>query len=155
MEIRKAILKDLEYIQQLNNKLFDLEIKCFDPSLKKDWAILEEGKAYFTDMIENNIVFVAITQNQIVGYLAGTLNTQNGTGTITVAELDNMYIDENCRNSGIGSKLIYKFKEVCLENNIKRIIVTASAKNHDAIKFYMKNGFDEHNVTLKVDLKEN
>ena len=63
-----------------------------------------------------------------------------------------MYILEKYRKLGIGSKLFNKFKEICIENDIKELKVVASYKNLNAINFYRKNGFEEAEVTLKQRL---
>ena len=63
-----------------------------------------------------------------------------------------MYIDENYRRYGIGSLLINEFKKYCKEKKIQNIKVTASATNYNAIKFYMKNGFEDYNVSLKYKI---
>ena len=63
-----------------------------------------------------------------------------------------MCILEQYRKLGIGSKLFNRFKEICIENNIKELKVIASYKNKDAINFYKKNGFEEADITLKQSL---
>ena len=92
--IRKADLADLKPIQELNNKLFDLEFNNFDDTLKLNWALDNEGKEYFEHMIKNEIVFVAVYNSQIIGYLAGSISEEISYITETFAELDIMYIEE-------------------------------------------------------------
>ena len=150
--VRKAIIEDLKSIQKLNNSLFDLEYNNFDDTLKVGWTFEEEGKKYFEDMIINEIVFVALYEEKIIGYLVGSICNQISYITETFAELDNMYIDENYRRHGIGTLLINKFKNYCKEKNIQNIKVTASAKNNKAIQFYMKNGFVDYNITLRCKI---
>jgi len=150
--IRKAKLEDLTFIQELNNTLFDLEYKNFDDTLKTGWPMGNEGKEYFEDMIKNKIVFVAQLKEKIVGYLAGSICEQISYITETFAELDNMCIDEEYRRFGIGTLLIQEFKNYCRDKNIQNIKVTASAKNNNAIQFYIKNGFEDYNVTLKCKI---
>jgi len=103
-------------------------------------------------MIKNEIVFVAEVEEKIVGYLAGSICEQISYITETFAELDNMCINEEYRRFGIGTLLINEFKKYCKEKNIQNIKVTASAKNSRAIQFYMKNGFEDYNVTLKYKI---
>lgn len=57
--IRKADIKDLAIIQALNNKLFEYEYKGWDKDLKLGWPFSEEGKNYFVNRIENQLVFIA------------------------------------------------------------------------------------------------
>jgi len=150
--IRKADLKDLDKVQELNNKLFELEFNNFDDTLKTGWPFENEGKGYFEDMIKNEIVFVAEIENKIVGYLAGSICEQISYITETFAELDNMCIDDEYRRFGIGTLLMDEFKKYCKEKNMQNIKVTASAKNRRAIQFYMRNGFEDYNVTLKYKI---
>lgn len=148
------MLKDLISIQNLNNSLFDLEFNNFDNTLKTGWPFEKEGKEYFEDMIKNEIVFVAQSEDKIVGYLAGSICEPISYITQTFAELDNMYIDEEHQRCGIGTLLINEFKKCCKERKIQNIKVTASAQNRRAIEFYTKNGFEDYNITLKFKIME-
>jgi len=150
--IRKAMIKDLNLIQELNNNLFDFEFKNFDDTLKLGWSFEKEGKEYFEYMIKNEIVFVAEVEKKIVGYLAGIICEKTSYITETFAELENMCIDDKYRQLGIGTILIDEFKKYCKEEGIQNIKVTALAKNSRAIQFYMKNGFEDYNVTLKYKI---
>jgi len=150
--VRKAGLEDLTSIQKLNDNLFDLEFNNFDDTLKREWALEKEGQEYFEDMIKNEIVFVAQIEDKIVGYLAGSICEEISYITETFAELDNMCIDDEYRRFGIGTLLMDEFKKYCKERNMQNIKVTASAKNSRAIQFYMKNGFEDYNVTLKFKI---
>ena len=150
--IRKAQIQDLSSIQELNNKLFELEYENFDDTLKLGWPFEKEGKEYFEEMINNEIGFVAIDGEKIVGYLVGSICEQISYIKETFAELDNMCIDDKYRRFGIGTLLINSFKEYCKEKKIQNIKVTASSKNSRAIQFYIKNGFEDYNITLKYKI---
>lgn len=149
IEIKKADITYLKDIQNLNNELFELEYSNFDPALRVGWTFEQEGTKYFTNMLNNEIVYIALYKNIVVGYLAGSINIQGSYVTKSLAEIDNMFVLEEYRKYGIGTKLINTFKEYCLKNKIEELKVTASAKNENAIKFYMKNGFNEFEITLK------
>jgi len=152
VDVRKANINDLGDIQNLNNSLFELEYNNDDDTLKLGWPLEEEGEEYFKDMIENNIVYVAETNGKIIGYLAGSISEQISYIIETFAELDNMCVNEEYRRYGVGTLLMNEFKKYCKDNNIENIKVTASAKNTKAIQFYMKNGFEDYNVTLKYKI---
>ena len=153
--IRKANLNDLSYIQELNNNLFDLELENYDPTLVKDWAISNDGKMYFEDLINNHYVVVALLDDEIVGYLAGTINEKGSYENIQYGEINNMFIKDNCRGYGVGKSLVNEFKSYCKNNGINNLIVTASAKNINAINFYKKNGFEDFNLTLTMNIDNN
>lgn len=155
IEIKKADITYLKDIQNLNNQLFELEYNNFDSALKVGWTFEEKGTSYFKDMLENEIVYIAVDKENVVGYLAGSINIQGSYVTKSLAEVDNMFVLEEYRKYGIGTKLIGEFKEYCLQNKIEELKVTASAKNINAINFYKRNGFNEFETTLKQEVKSN
>ncbi|HIS91249.1 MAG TPA: GNAT family N-acetyltransferase [Candidatus Faecisoma merdavium] len=150
--IRKASMDDLNIIQKLNNQLFELEKENFASTLVKDWPLTLEGKNYFQSLINNNYVILAILDEEIVGYLAGSINEQGSYEKIKYGEINNMFIKDTCRGFGIGKKLISCFKEYCRQNNIYNLKVTASFKNKNAIEFYRKNGFLEFDLILTTNI---
>ena len=150
--IRKANINDLYDVQKLNNELFKIECENYDNSLIENWPLSREGAEYFSDEIINKIVLVACVNEQIVGYLAGTLNSQYSYNNNIQAELDNMCILKKYRNLGIGRKLFDVFKNICKENKVDEIKVIASYENIDAIEFYKRNNFKESEITLKCKL---
>ena len=150
--IRKANIDDLYEIQKLNSELFKLEYNNFDSTIIVNWPLSKEGKEYFEDAINNHVVLVACLNKQIVGYLAGTLNSQYSYNINTQAELDNMCVSTENRKLGIGRKLFEEFKRICKENGISEIKVIASYKNTNAINFYKSNGFEEAELTLKLNI---
>lgn len=152
--IRKATLNDLYEIQMLNYQLFKLEKENFDPTLIENWPMTEEGKDYFTNLIEREYVIVAILNDKIVGYLAGSINEKGSYEEIQYGEVNNMFVNSECRGYGVGKALINGFKKYCVSNDIKDLIVTASAKNINAIEFYRKNGFDDFNITLTMSINK-
>ena len=126
IKIRKATIDDVRAIQELNNDLFKLEKENYDTTLISDWPISDEGKDYFSDLINNHYVIVA--------------------------EDNNMVVKNEYRGKGIGKSLINYFKEYCKSNNVYNMQVIASYKNRDAIEFYRKNGFEEFDITLTAKI---
>ena len=152
--IRQATLNDLKSIQNLNYELFKLEKENYDPTLIGDWPLSEEGKKYFEDLIKNEFVIIALKDEKIIGYLAGTINEKGSYELFQYGEINNMLVDNNYRGSGIGKQLINRFKEYCKTKNITNLKVVASAKNLNAIEFYKKQGFKNFDVTLTMNMEE-
>jgi ribosomal protein S18 acetylase RimI-like enzyme len=146
--IRQATLDDVNVIQDLNHKLFQLEKENFDPTLDTNWPLSPEGELYFENLIKNNYVVLAIIGGVVIGYLAGSINDKVSYSMVQYGEINNMLIDERYRRYGIGKTLIGAFEKYCVKNNIYDLKVTASAKNMNAIEFYKKQGFDLFDVTL-------
>lgn len=154
VQISVATIKDIETVQKLNNKLFQLEYDSgFDETLLPGWPLTAEGKAYFTDLIKNKVVFLAKIKNRVVGYLAGGVAAADSYVTVKFGEVENIFVDEKYHKLGIGTKLINAFKDYCLSKGVDYLRVTAYARNERAINFYRKNGFEISDVTLKGKIK--
>ncbi len=147
MLIRKAEIRDLRCIQELNNQLFELEIASFDEYLIKDWPLSNEGKQYFETAIKEKCVIVAEVDGNVVGYLLGE-ECNIPYYNFKIAELCNMCVDKNYRKQGIGNKLYSEFENYYKKQGVERFIVTASYKNENAKQFYKKMGFKEANSTF-------
>lgn len=147
--IRRAVLDDIDDIIKLNKMLFDLEFDNFDNTLDTNRPMSNEGINYYREAIVNDITLVAVNNNTIVGYLIWTLNSELSYNTVKQAELNNMCVLEQYRQCGIGTKLFNEFKNMCKENHIEEIKVTASYDNINAINFYRKSWFKGSELTLK------
>ena len=154
VQISVATIKDLKTVQALNNKLFQLEYDSgFDENLRLGWPLTAEGKAYFTDLIKNKIVFLAKNKTGVIGYLAGGIAAEDSYVTVRFGEIENIFVDEKYHKSGVGTKLVNAFKDYCLGKGVNYVKVTAYARNEGAIDFYHKNGFEISDVTLKGKIK--
>src|SRR3990172_3772034 len=110
--IRKATIEDLEQIQQLNQLLFIKEEKDYDSLLNVEWPFEKEGEEFFKKTITDNsrATFVAEEDGKIVGYLAGKSSPGPWYKDHCIsAELDTMFILNEYRSSGIGSRLVKSF----------------------------------------------
>ena len=152
---RKATIDDLNEVQKLNYKLFELEYNSFDPALNMEWTFSKKGENYFKSLFEDGTIWVALDDNKVIGYLAGNIKGKPSYATKTIAELDNFYIEEEYRRQGIGKRLVEEFRNYCISKEIEEIKVTASAKNKNAREFYQKNGFEEFEITYKMKLENN
>ena len=63
-----------------------------------------------------------------------------------------MLVKNNYRGYGIGKRLINSFKDYCKSQNIHNLKVVASSKNEKAIDFYRKNGFEDFDLTLTMEI---
>lgn len=155
VKIIPAATKDIKNIQNLNSLLFKKEHSDYDNTLNLNWTF-NEGAKYFADQIKNNdaCLLMAKIDNKIVGYLSGTIHKKLNTHrTLTnQAELENMIVLEDYRNKQIGAKLTRSFIDWAKKKDITNIKVVASATNKQAINFYKKNGFQEYNCVLELNI---
>lgn len=152
--IRRAKLEEVSIIQNLNNQLINYEMDAGFDQYEIDWALSEESKQYFLDLIKYQFVEVAEIDGKIIGYLAGSIYNDLSYSYYEglTAEANNMFVLADFRALGIGAKLMNSFMEWCKQNGAKRIMVTASSKNEKTIKFYEKMGFSPINITLKKEI---
>ena len=69
-----------------------------------------------------------------------------------IAEIENMFIQEQFRKHGVGKRLMHAVLDELSKRNIKRLKVESIAQNSEAIHFYKKCGFKEFNILLETDL---
>ena len=153
--IRTASTEDLGTILDLNQRLFEREIERFDSTLSGTWTGTEEARNYFLGRIQGNdgCAFVAEQDGSIVGYLvAGLEKAGLYRGNLTIAELENMFVDDSSRSLGIGAQLYEEFESWARGKGADRVKVVASAGNQRAIEFYKRCGFQDYDVTLESDL---
>jgi ribosomal protein S18 acetylase RimI-like enzyme len=70
-------------------------------------------------------------------------SAQTETKYLNSLEIERIYVLNNFKGIGIGTKLIYKAKEIALKHNLNFIWLGVWEKNTEAIVFYKKHGFNE------------
>jgi GNAT superfamily N-acetyltransferase len=154
--IRKATIEDLAEIQKLSKIHFELSEKEFDSLWNTNWPFEKEGIDWLKKEIAgaNNITFLAIENNTIVGYLMSEVkNDIRFKSNLKKAEVTSLFLLDKFRSQGIGSKLINEFFTWAKKNHTKRVLVSTDFTS-DAVRFYKKNGFKEYGVELKIDLED-
>lgn len=151
--IRKASAKDLGEIQKLGTELIISE-RQFDPSYKERWYFSEEGTKYLLKEIRgrHHICFVAESGNQLVGYAACRVITDDTARTVKRAELDNLVVSEQYRSHGVGHKLADAFKQWAKTKEATKLKVNVNAHNTGAIDFYKDIGFSDHQLIMEADI---
>jgi len=153
--IESATLDDLLAIQQLNQKLCSKENREFDSFIDPEYPFTQKGEEYFRARIESpdGIAILAKEGGVTVGYLiGGMIESEDYRKVESIAELENMFVDESMRGNGIGGKLISRFEDWCKERKVQVIRVVASAGNDSAIRFYESHGATPSSVTLEKQL---
>ena len=154
-KIRLATIDDLPEIQKLSLLQFENEDEHFDDTLNLRWSLGEDGRKYFEESItqEDKCVFVAQVGDQIAGYIEGGISQSTSNRKIPkLAELEYMFVVEECRGTGVGEKLFDAFRDWCKEQGVGRLRTEASAKNVRAVNFYKKNGFAEYDLILERNI---
>ncbi|MCK0180062.1 GNAT family N-acetyltransferase [Flavobacteriaceae bacterium S0862] len=132
MEITKATLKHLDDLAPL----FD----SYRQFYKQD-ANLEKAKAFLTNRIKNNesVIYIAYLDNKAVGFtqlyaLFSSVSLQ------PMYLLNDLYVDANIRNKGIGQQLIQAAKNLCIKKGYKGLGIQTEVSN-PAQHLYQRVGF--------------
>jgi len=158
VEIKKATIKNLKDIQELNRQLCIFEKKSWDKTINKDYPITEKGIEYFKERINNKkgdgCALVAIVDNKIIGYFVGGINEPEDYRNIkTIAEAENTFILEGYRNKGIGGKLFKEFLKWAKSKKADRIRAVASLENINSINFYKKQGLKGYDLVMEKEFE--
>jgi ribosomal protein S18 acetylase RimI-like enzyme len=151
IKVREAKLSDMAAVLELNRLLYDCD-REFDNTLDPGWIKSEERAAYFKSRMEGDemVCIVAACADRIIGYLAGALNNARLCRKMsTLAKLENMYIVEEFRRHGVGTKLLDRFSQWCEDQKVETIRVETRASNVDAAAFYRSLGFSDYITTLE------
>ena len=130
VNIRMAVAEDFKTIYRFINSL---ENVFFDETTQQ---------MLFLENIANpNIIYLlAFAEEQPVGLLSlhiQNLLHHNG----KVGEIQEMFVDEKARGSGVGKKLIDAIKTIAQAENVVQLEVTSSFKRADAHRFYERENF--------------
>ena len=117
MKIRKATIKDFKNIQKLNADLFVHDYK-FDKTLDLEYPFKKKGSSYYKKALtsRNYMTFIAEEDKIPIGYAIGVYHGEKGyRKNISLAEIDNIFIEKGSRRKGLGKKLIAEIKKFLKE----------------------------------------
>jgi len=133
--IRKESIDSLETSFKLLSRFFQEE--GFNTPL-------EELKSNLHKMITSpsNAVFLAWRENEALG--VATVTTSIGLEYGLSAEIDDLYVLPDERNSGIASALIEEVNAWCRSRGVSTILVTVTPEGdeeHKLLEYYQRRGF--------------
>ena len=115
-------------------------------ALSEDWEKEESCYGYRKNTLEdikNNRIFVAIEDNEIIGYLFGHKELADKETAIYQTneeyfELEELYVKPKYRNKGVGTKL-FRYVEEVIKNEVHLIMLGTATKNYRSIlHFYIE-----------------
>ncbi len=153
ISIRTATSSDLDIVVTLNQALIQADGGTRDPFVNLDWSA-KHGHEYFNGLLQKRDFYCLIASDgeEPIGYLMGYLCQPNELRSVNLAAIHSMFVQADFRGTGVGSKLVERFKTWCTGQGIERVSVSAFASNERAIAFYQRHGFAPQNVTLESDL---
>lgn len=127
-DIRVASISDASAINALSGQLgYELSVAETREALNNVMA----GK--------NDIVYVAIVDKEVVGWIHGFVVTSIVSGKF--CEIGGLVVDEKHRSKEIGKLLVDVLKNWCKEKGIALLRVRSNVKRDRAHRFYEREGF--------------
>ena len=147
LRITKAELSNLEALREISISTFVESFAHLNTAA--DFKIYLEhnfSPSKLADELSNpaSIFFLVYQNTEIIAYLKLNLSSaQTETKYLNSLEIERIYVLNNFKGNGIGTKLIFKAKEIALKHNLNFIWLGVWEKNTEAIAFYKKHGFNE------------
>ncbi|WP_085994180.1 GNAT family N-acetyltransferase [Oceanobacillus senegalensis] len=148
MELYRATIEDLEGVSHL----FNLYRMFYQQT-----ADLEGAKNYIKNRLESkdSIIFVVKDKKGYVGFTQ-LYPTFSSVSMKRAWILNDLYVDAEARNQGIGEMLLHKAREFAIETGAKSISLETAPDNYAAQRLYEKNGYkrDSQYYHYNLDLAE-
>ena len=156
MIIRVLENKDIEQIKDLLVELqqYVIEIDKYNLNIISD----EYRDKYFEYMIDDlktqqGKIFVAEEENQIIGMIAGYIQTYDERDSLdyscpTKGIVVELIVSKKLRSKGTGQMLLKKMEDYFKSINCEFVQIDVFAYNEIAKNFYHKNNYEERMLTL-------
>ncbi|WP_040758094.1 GNAT family N-acetyltransferase [Sporosarcina newyorkensis] len=146
MNIYHAIIKDLEGV----SKLFNLYRMFYQQP-----SDLEGAKTYIKKRLASRDSVILVVKDK-QGYVGFTqlYPTFSSISMKRVWILNDLYVDAEARNQGVGEMLLDKAKEFAAETGAKSISLSTAPDNYSAQRLYERNGYvrDSHFYQYELGL---
>jgi len=154
MQVRQATIEDLKKVQELNQMLFDWEVKAFNVPWNRNWP--QENEQYFRTAITDTKKYLALVAEQngkIVGYVISVIRDAPSYRTEKLfVEPENMFILPEFRGGIAAYRLVEKIKEWALSKNADYLKFSTQSANERMLSLFRKRGFKDHQVVLEMKL---
>ena len=151
VEIRKANLRDVPRIVELDRELIKYHYELDSPFTQKFFELDEKNadkawKKYFRGRIRSKkaLVLVAEDKAQIIAYSVASIQDWPPVfKTKKCGKIDELFVIEPYRNQKVGKLLVQEAENFFRRHKLKFAWLNVDSGNHQAIKKYLKLGFQE------------
>lgn len=154
MIIRMATVQDIEAILSLYSILFS-EMAALQPDRMQ---AAEQDRDFIVSNINNDKFHLLVAEDgngNIKGFaIAQEQRTPpfNCLVPRTYGYVFDLMVSQDARNLGIGQKLLAGMKKWAQENHYSHLELSVLSQNVDAIRFYIREGYQEASRTMAMTL---
>ena len=131
MLIREMVIEDIPQLANLYKQFWNEE-SCVDTMNRKYSQFVKEDSHILLSAIENDVLI-----GSVMGVICGELYGDCRPFLV----LENMIIDKDYRNRGIGKELVFELEKRATEKNCTQIILVTESDRVEACKFYESVGY--------------
>jgi len=140
--IREANKDDIKILDEYVTNFVRDEAIMYEENNKSDLIISGYSERRLND--KDVIIFVDVEDDKIVGFINGSFMRGNSVKKTDEVKIDMLYVIEEYRNKGIGSKLIDAFVNSCKDRGVKYLRIDNFIANEGASRLYERLGFTPH-----------
>ena len=117
------------------------------------YAMVEElySEDRFMDAIRNRELYVARLSGTVIGYVLLKTRNYDWTGVVKrkVMVVDEICVDEACRNRGIGTQMMEEVRVLAKAFGYTDLQLGVYPQNDEAVAFYQKCGFTIRSIDMQ------
>ena len=158
MEIEFTIEKNVDQLLRLNESVHNLHYAAhtdrfspFNRSLFRPW--------FEKFLQQDQVICVFVKEGmEYIGYALLIHKKSHSSNPFSNAEFESLYIDQmsiekEYQNLGVGKRLIDFVKKLAAEKGIPKVQLDVWSDNLVAKAFYLKNGFSTYREIMEADVQ--
>ncbi|WP_151475718.1 GNAT family N-acetyltransferase [Streptomyces albicerus] len=151
--VRPARPEDIPALVASSAALFAEDAGTRDATVDVNWPHVHGAERFASGLDDPaRLLLVAERAGEVIGHLAGEVADGSARRPVKIATLLSMYVRPAHRGTLTGARLVADFLDWARKQGAQQAEVTAYAANADAIRFYERNGFGPHTLTLGQSL---
>lgn len=147
MTIQRATKEDIPYLVDMDEKLNTFRSLHFKKETKDFHKRVHDYELFNETDLEKSIVFIAQDgQGEAVGFVRGTVYIRKNHQLSKAGYIDELFVDEKTRGSGVACELILKLEQAFKDAGCLFMSTQTDAENKLSRGFYHKIGMSEVTV---------
>jgi GNAT superfamily N-acetyltransferase len=154
LRVRRAGAADVDALLTISSGLWAEDAGTHDPEvMNTDWP-QQHGRASFEALVDDpdRVGLLAEIGGELAGGLMGSFPELTPFTRLREARLNSLWVRPEHRGSGAGGVLVEEFVTWARERRAPYAVVTAFAANAGAQRFYERQRFGPHTVTLRMPI---
>ena len=153
IDIRSLSSQDDNEIYEKIAKLFVKMHKQFY-KLNLSHRLIDGGELLWINTIKKSLgklhfIKIISVNNEIIGFAAGNIRLlPNYLGQKKIGYISFIYIEDNYKDQGLGSKLAIELEKKLIQNSIHTIELEVIIQNKSAYRFWEKLGYKPENFGM-------